>query len=170
MKLSLPEFAQGIHYAEMRGDHPDSNGIYRFKLLADVALRLPSLATHTLDISLRDVLRREWGRITGDTVIIRKGYAWNGATPKRWCRILKRWIGVPDFEPTRLATLYHDIFFQFVRVADFPLTVNNCNEVFFQIMSQQGFKLANTYFGAVKDFGERFAGKYPKQGEHSVVL
>jgi len=79
-------------------------------------------------------------------------------------------MGTPDFEPTRLGSLFHDVCFQFLRVADWPLQIDTCNDLFHAIMAQQGFKLANTYLGVVRDFGERFAGKYPRQGEHSVIL
>lgn len=167
-EMKLPEFAQGIHYEELRGSHPHSHGDYRFRLLADVTLQLSALALHTRSISFRDAKRNEWARIDGDKLTIRRCYAWNGASPKWW--LLGRWMGTPDFEPTRLATLVHDVCFQFLRVADWPLQIDACNTLFYQIMVQQNFKLANTYFGAVTDFGERFAGKYPRQGEHSVVL
>jgi len=169
MKLTLPEFAQGIHYTELKGSSPESNRTYRFKLLADVSLRVPKLAQHEKRLSFRDVDRREWAEIRRDLITVRVGYAWNGSSPKWWVPLLG-WVGTPDPEPTRLATLFHDVSFQFLRTAGWPLPIVACNDLFCSIMTQQGFRWAETYFGAVTDFGERFAGKYPKRGEHSFDL
>jgi len=169
MNLKLPEFAEGIHYEELRGSDPHSNGRYRFRLLQDVSIRVPCLVDRTGDvISFRSRDGREWAQCADGVLTVRWGYAWNGASPKKWC--LGRWWGTPDFEKTRLATLFHDVCFQFLRVRDWPMGIHECNRLFYSVMEQQDFKLANTYFGAVTDFGEMFAGKHPLQGEHSVII
>lgn len=171
MKLSLPIFRQNSQYTELRGDDLRSGGEYRFILEDDISIPISSLKKESLlgvTISLRDAYRTEWAQVKGGRLTIRKGYAWNGASPKKWA--FCRWWGTPDFKATRLATLVHDVCFQFLRVSDFPLTILECNQLFYDIMKTKNFKLANIYFGAVEDFGERFAGKYPRKGEHSLII
>lgn len=165
--MRLPEFAEGIHYSEMRGNDPRSSGVYRFILLQPISINLEQLCLNKKTISFRDKKGKEWACIIGDRLLIHSRYAWNGASPKKW--LFGRWIGTPDFEETRLATLIHDVFFQFLRTENFPLSIESCNRIFLDIMKARKFKLANTYFGAVIDFGERFAGKYPPDGEYSIV-
>lgn len=164
MQLALPEFVEGIHYKQLRG------GSYRFELLCDVAIKLPELLEHIGKISFRDYKGVEWARIDDELFIARCGYAWNGASPKRWLPLIG-WIGTPDYEPTRLATLYHDIMYGYCRVLYFPFTVAQCNTLFYNIMTKRGFKLAGVYHAAVRDLGEKyFAGEYPQKGEYSVLL
>lgn len=162
--MRLPEFAQAIHYRELRG------GKYRFELLHDVALRVPALEGHRDLISLQDRDGREWALIDGERLVVRRGYAWNGASPKWW--VLLAWIGTPDFEATRLASLFHDVCFQFLWTADWPeaLKIPGCNDLFYEVMRAGRFRLAGTYHGAVRIFGARFAGTKVANGERSVVL
>jgi hypothetical protein len=164
--MLLPEFADAIHYRELSG------GSYRFELLDDVSVTIPLLAEsgHSNVVSFRDCHNREWARLDGDTLTGRRGYAWNGATPKWWA--LNRWWGVPDYEATRLGTLVHDICFQFYRTHYWPREMDfaACNALFHSIMLARKFRLAHTYLGAVKDFGKFFTGEYPQRGEYSLLV
>lgn len=93
-------------------------GKWRFVLAEDLHVRMPWRFTG--DISFRDDAGREWMRITGDIRTIRKGYAWDGCSPKRHLPGVG-WIGTPDPESTRLASCVHDAGYQFSGTPDFPL-------------------------------------------------
>lgn len=164
--MNLPPFVLGTHCVELRG------GEFRFESSDDVRLVIPALtdAGHAARISFRDYRNREWVRIEGDVMIIRKGYRWNGASPKRW--VLFRWVGTPDFPGTLLATLVHDVCFQFFRTYYWPEALGfvASNTLFQQIMKAAGFRWFNTYHGAVRDFGKLFTDEYPRRGEYSVLL
>jgi len=164
--MNLPEFTEGTHYRQLRG------GQYRFELLVDVTLTIPQLAGHRATISFLDHHRREWVRIERDRYTIRAGYRWNGASPKKWVGIgtVGVWVGTLDWEATRLASGWHDTAFQFFRVADFPLEFAEVNEIFRDILRAAGFRRAETWHGAVRDFGKHFIGEFPEKGEHSVIL
>lgn len=163
--MNLPEFVLGSQYRELRG------GNYRFELLTDISVVVPYLVKidHTPCVSFRDNRKKEWARLTGAALTIRAGYRWNGSSPKWWVPLIG-WVGTPDPIPTRLASLVHDVCFQFLRTADWPIPYEECNSLFHQIMVALNFKRANTYHGAVKDFGKLFCGNYPAKGEHSVLL
>lgn len=163
--MILPEFHRATHYHPLRG------GRFRFELLRDVSIRIPALGCHTASISFRDFRNVEWARIDGDILTARAGYAWNGASPCRWIGIGKLgfWLGTPTPHECVLATLFHDICFQFLRTHYWPIPICQCNGLFHDIMVAAGFKFASTYHGAVEDFGELFAGKYPKRGEFSQL-
>lgn len=163
--ITLPEFSEGIHYRSLRG------GRLRFELLVDDSIVVPVLERSNYQgrASFRDCHNREWAHLDGCVFTARAGYAWNGATPKKWIPLIG-WVGVPDPPSTRRATLYHDICFQFMRTHLWPaeLSPSACNELFLEIMQAGKFRFANTYFGAVKDFGKLFTGEYPAKGEYSV--
>ena len=160
--IELPDFIEGIHYRQLRG------GKYRFELSEDITLSIPYIG-NKLNISLRDFKRREWVLLSGNDYTIRSGYRWNGSSPKWWVPLIG-WVGTPDPIKSRLASCWHDTAFQFLRVADYPINFVTANDIFHDIMVSAGFRLANTYHGAVKDFGQLFCGEFPATGEHSVIL
>jgi hypothetical protein len=164
--MILPEFTEGVHYRQLRG------GKYRFELLRDVAVCLPQLAGHAAHLSCRDAMRREWVRIERARYTIRAGYRWNGASPKKWVGIgtFGFWVGTPDPIDSRLGSCWHDTAFQFLRVADFPIVFAAANEIFRDILRASGFRRAETWHGAVQDFGKHFVSEFPERGEHSVIL
>jgi len=161
--MKLPEFAEGVHYRQLQG------GRYRFELLDDITLQLAALEENQIHLSCRDFQRREWVRIERNRYTIRSGYRWNGSSPKWWFPLLG-WVGTPDPIRSRLASCWHDTAFQFLRVADFPLGYVQSNQVFHKMMVASGFRLANIYHFAVRDFGQHFCGEFPERGEHSVLL
>lgn len=166
--MTLPQFERGYEYDELMGSDKRSEGVWRYLLNEDISIQIPHIAGRKGSISFRDSKRREWARIDGDVLTIREGYSWNGASPKWW--FLGRWWGTPDYPTTRLAALTHDVLFQFVNVADWPIPYKSCNDIFFDIMKASGFKFSGIYHGAVRLFGKSFAGKFPARGEHSVIL
>lgn len=168
MILTIPPFKEGVHYERLKGTDPRSNRKYRFILLKDVTLEVPMLAGRTARISFRDVRQKEWARVSGSKLIMRAGYAWNGATPCFW--FLFCWVGTPTPPPVVLPTLVHDICFQFLLCANWPIPFKEANDLFLALLKIHDFRLANTYYGAVRDFGSRFTGEYPARGEHSYTL
>ena len=157
-----PDFEIHVDYEQLRG------GNYRFRLLKPVTIYVEELESYREILSLRDGNETEWALIEGCTITISAGYAWNGASPKWWVPLIG-WVGTPDPESTRLATLFHDVMFQFIRVDGFPINFIQANSIFRRIMVAKGFRFSNTYFGAVTDFGKRFITP-PTNGEHSVLL
>lgn len=161
--VTLPEFAEGYHYTQLRG------GKYRFKLLDDVELRLPVLQHHRNNVSFRDYTGKEWMRIQGDLVTIRSGYSWNGCSPCIWVPLIG-WVGTPTPYPVIMASLFHDALYQFLWTQFFPLRREQCDQVFYAIMDASKFRWKHTYFGAVTDFGKFFAGHTPGGGDHSFLI
>lgn len=161
--MTLPEFAEGIHYEQLKG------GRYRFRLLDDIEIRLPVLANHRNHVSFRDYTGKEWMRINRDVVTVRSGYAWNGCSPCLWIPFIG-WVGTPTPYPVILPSLVHDALYQFVWCQFFPITLSQCDRVFFDLMVANKFRRSNTYYGAVMDFGKFFAGKTPGKGDHSHLI
>lgn len=81
------------------------------------------------------------------------GYAWNGCSPKYYIGHppLGKWVGTPDFKKTRKPSLGHDIFFQFSSLLD--ISFEEANKHFRLWLEDEGFALAEQYFGAVEAFG-----------------
>lgn len=94
-------------------------------------------------------------------LIIYAGYAWNGCSPKRYVGWppFGMWVGTPDFEETIMASLGHDVLFQFSALLDYCM--NEVNMFFFNWMEVDGLdeSLVDIYHGAVKNFGKRFWAK-----------
>lgn len=121
---------------------------YRFRLLEDVTIDIgPRLSgKHAwCDGS------KEWAVVSKGAITIRKGYSWDGASPK--FRLLGRWVGTPDFEGTRLAALVHDCLYQFMDLECMPIDRRDADWIFGSLMKEAGFPVAGIYFGAVAVFG-----------------
>lgn len=161
--MTIPDFIEGVHYRQLKG------GKYRFELLKDITVKLPSFVSNDKRISFRDCNRREWVRIIGNKYTIRAEYRWNGSSPKWWVPLIG-WVGTPDPVKSRLASCWHDTAFQFLRVADYPINYYDANDIFHKIMESSGFCFSNVYHGAVKDLGQYFFSDYPERGEHSVII
>jgi hypothetical protein len=77
------------------------------------------------------------------TIVVSKGYAWDGTTLS------------PDFKSTYYASLLHDALYQFLNRGN-PLSRKEIDCIFRDIMKRDGFKLAGLYYGAVRAFGGIF--------------
>lgn len=169
MKAHLPDFELDVDY---RALHPTKEGDCRYRF---VTLLTPLFIVDGLDcggriISFRDKNHHEWLRMSDSVITISGGYAWNGCTPKRYSRVLRRWIGTPDFKATIPASLVHDALYQFSHCRDFPLHRSDCDEIFRQLIVKSGSpKIAETYHWAVRKFG-KWDGHPSDQGEYSVIL
>ena len=118
---------------------------YRFRLETDLVLRVDTdwLGQHEFS----DGSGKVWLKLDGRTITIARGYAWDGSSPKRL--VLGRWVGTPDYEATRMASLVHDALYQFLHVRCFPLGRKDCDRLFGRIMKARGFPLWWLYSGAV---------------------
>lgn len=86
-------------------------------------------------------------------------YAWNGCSPKYYIGYppLGKWIGTPDFEKTRKASLGHDILFQFATLH--KISFYEANKLFRLWLEDEEFTLAEQYYEAVDAFGRDYWGK-----------
>jgi hypothetical protein len=118
---------------------------WRFRLESDLALQVDTewLGVHRF----ADEKGITWLTLNGRTITIASGYAWDGSSPKRL--VFGVWVGTPDFESTRMASLVHDALYQFLHVPCFPLRRQDCDRLFGRIMRSQGFPLWWVYSGAV---------------------
>lgn len=138
MKLLTP-----FHYTA-------NNPKYRFLLNEDVAIDSGiDLGGH----SFCDSNGRIWCEMSGTTWKVKKGYAWDGCSPK--FRVFGSWVGTPDFEASRLASLIHDTAYQFLSNSCFPLSRHECDDLFGRIINRDGNRSVSafTYSGAVWIFG-----------------
>jgi hypothetical protein len=166
--LRAPKFVLGENYYRM--DPLREMGLaYRFKSIEDNELHGKGFAPEGLVISFYDKNDREWLVFTEHGAIMRKGYAWNGCTPKVYVPVLRFWLGTPDFAATIAGSFWHDGFYQFSCCWDFPLHRSDCDDAFKQIIELNGGKkTAAVYHWAVRKFGG-WDGDPSKQGEWSKV-
>lgn len=129
-------------------EHP-ATARYRFELTSDLVLDLGRLARGVH--SFRDDKGKEWARLEDAALMIRAGYSWDGCSPK--LAVAGRWVGTPDFPETRMASLVHDVGYQFLHLPCFPFDRHEIDGMFREIMRRRGFKLGVVYFGAVWALG-----------------
>lgn len=122
---------------------------WRFRLDQDMSLKFEGrdFGYH----SFKDPKNKEWLVLNNNVSTVRKGYAWDGCSPK--FRLFGKWQGTPDYIGTRLGSLFHDATCQFIHCQCHPLTKHQCDELFGEIMKSEGFPLWQTYMGAVMTFG-----------------
>ena len=149
----LPFFRLGEHYRRNAGGKK-----WKFTTLRTTRVVIDKPIDET--ISFRDKNGIEWMRLAptlvGHTLLtIREGYSWDGATK------------APDCEPVMLASLVHDVLYQFRHTQHFPFSRAECDAAFYDLMHLRKFLLAGVYHAAVKAFGWKFGGD---DGEWSKVL
>jgi hypothetical protein len=162
---------EGDHYRRL--SVREGGGRYRFALLKDVTFIHPHFIL-PLDhhVSFRDGLHHEWMVMTCRTQTIRKDYWWNGNSPKRGFRLLgkDRWIGTPDFKQTIPASNKHDPDFQFHHCEHFPFSLDQVNDHYRQLCDESGFRLSNTFHGALTDFSRKLWDAPDESGCYSILL
>lgn len=126
------------------------NPRYRFLLLEDVEVDVGRELGEHIFMDAAGVVRMS---MAGTRWRVHAGYAWDGCSPK-W-RIAGRWVGTPDFEASRLASLVHDTAYQFLSTPCFPLRRQECDCLFGHIIARDGRHVgaAMVYAGAVWLFG-----------------
>jgi hypothetical protein len=112
------------------GDHKYETGPrYRFRTTADVTIFLHrDLGYHNFS----DAAGQTWLHIEEELVTVRAGYATDGCSPK--AKFFGMWVGTPDFAWTRLASTIHDAFYQFAHCPCCPLTRNEADWLFYELM------------------------------------
>lgn len=109
---------KGVDYIELS---TKKAGEYKYELLRDVTFYFSEHIFGSDEIrSFRckgnDGVTREWFELSRSQAVVRKGYRWNGNSPKKVVCGLR--LGSPDFEggfwgSTVEASLFHDNLFQF---------------------------------------------------------
>jgi hypothetical protein len=163
---TLPDFREGIEYRQL---HPTKEGgrRWRFKTCRGIRLRVDGIIDNRI-ICYHDAIGKVWARHDRYGIYVEEGYCWNGCTPKRWYPVLG-WCGTPDFHCTRLASLCHDVGYQFSRTEHFPLHKSDVDALFYHTICMAGDPdIASVYHGAVCKFG-KWTEK-PNNGEFSTIL
>lgn len=90
-------------------------------------------------------------------VTIKKGYSWDGATPK--IKVFGKWIGVSDGKNNELKkpTMWHDVFTQYGIGKK-----SDVDEIFRFDMFKIGWKYYKIYYKAVRMFGWLRWNRYEK--------
>ena len=162
---SLPLFEEGRHFRQL---HPTREGkrLWRYTTTRGIRVSIHGLTEHA--IVYHDATGRPWARHDRFGIYIEEGYAWNGCSPKRWVWPFG-WMGTPDFKCTLLASLCHDVGYQFSRTDHFPLNKSDVDSLFYDTIYMAGEPdIAAVYHGAVCKFG-KWTEK-PNNGEFSTLL
>lgn len=96
----------------------------------------------------QDEFGNVWLQMRGKMLIVKKGYAWDGASL------------APDFKDVILASCVHDALIQFVRVSCFPLGKSQIDKIFRDLMPYR-FAARWIYWAAVRMFGGVYAAAFP---------
>jgi hypothetical protein len=148
-------FSIGQHYRELSPREGDRK--YRFILLEDTACPLPRPVPNA---SFHDASGRVWMIHEGNWRFIKKGYAWNGCSPKRWIPGLG-WVGTMDTERNVWGSLNHDAGYQFSGTKHFSLTREEEDALFKLNLEIFNFRLASLYHRTVRGFGAAYWGNNP---------
>ncbi len=97
-----------------------------------------------------------FGSVGGGSLAVYPPYSWDGCSPT--VNVLDQvWLGVPDGvidgsgkPATWRASLVHDFCLQFRD--RLGLSPDDCHEIMFDVMREDGFKMARTYYWAVKSY------------------
>ena len=140
--------------------HPIKEGHrkWRYVTIKTVKLRLIGAIHRDCQLHVKGKLIAE---IKDGWLHVYAGYAWNGCSPKRYVGWppIGAWVGTPDFKETILASLGHDVLFQFSALLEYRFS--EVNAFFFNWMEIEGLdeSLVDIYHGAVQKFGKSFWGK-----------
>lgn len=104
----------------------------------------------------------KWIRANEVSFTIKKGYSWNGASPKKM--MFNKVIGTPEgpigdngLPATYHATLIHDALYQFMpELEKLGYTRKQADQEFLYEMQFAGFKYAKLYYYGVRMFGWMF--------------
>lgn len=119
-----------------------------------------------LKVNNDTVFRDKNGKIrmiieTDGQLTVISGYTWNGCSPK--VCMLDLFLGTPDgalYAPTGkpktyYASMVHDALYQFLS-ADAPITREQADKCFLQLMEESEFVLRGIYWLAARIFGQFF--------------
>lgn len=161
--LSLPKFQKEKQYVELSPKEGKNRWRFKTKTYTYIKFAQPLLPKGSGFISFKDRKGKTWMTINGDTIKIYPDYAWDGCTPKYGWGI---WWGAPDFEKTRLASLVHDVLLQFRLTNHFPITRDEIDNIFRDILNKEKFMLRNWYYVGAR-FGTTFLASKPDKHVYS---
>lgn len=131
---------------------------YKYKLERDYVYPTGVTSTEIISV-IRD--GKLWAQLQPDgNLVISQGYAWDGCSPK--FSFLDLFLfGTPDgcvnvktMKPkTYYASLVHDALYQFREQFKKAIPRKKADQIFLQIMKENGFKLRYIYYFAVRLFG-----------------
>ena len=106
----------------------------------------------------------EWFKLAPDGAIIikginRKGYAWDGCSPK--FKVKDIYIGIPEAvlnfdtgqSKTYYASLIHDVFYQFSKEIRSFIKRKEVDREFLHILKRDNFRFATLYYFSVRMLG-----------------
>ncbi len=162
----IPPFHEGIHYRRL---DPVGEGKLRWRFKTTRGIRILFKPPHDTHIVMyHDRTGRVWARHDRFGLYIEPGYAWNGCSPKFWVPLLG-WVGTPDFKDTILASLIHDVHYQFARCEHFPLHRSDVDDMFRACIEKAGSpRIAEVYHYFVNRYGSWSVKNY--HGEFSTLL
>jgi hypothetical protein len=142
--------------------HPTKEGKRKWRYITTSTVRLPLFGGRMGHRECKMFVSGKCvAEIKDGALFIHAGYAWNGCSPKRYVGFppVGMWVGTPDFKGSILASLGHDVLFQFSALLEFAF--NEVNMFFFNWMEINGMdsSLQDIYYNAVKSFGESYWGK-----------
>jgi hypothetical protein len=143
----------------VREIHPIREGKRKWRYKPICTIELPLYEDHPpCKMYANGVLMAE---IVGRKLLIHATYVWNGCSPKYYVGWppFGMWVGTPDFDGTILASLGHDVLFQFSALLRYEMYVVNNQFLFW--MDDDGFEpdLRDIYHGAVEKWGAKYWGK-----------
>ena len=145
--MTVPPYRHGIEYRELS---PREGGRrHRYEHRCGGGIKLPFKVR---DFKCVDATGKVWIAADCGVLWVMPTYRWDGCTPKRHVPLLG-WIGTPDTPRTALASLIHDALYQASGDPAFPVTRQQADELFRDILRAAGFAFAGLYYGAVRDFG-----------------
>jgi len=161
----LTSFKLDVDYRKLE---PVKEGKRRWRFITTRGVRLHRRGLSDRIIFYHDKTGKVWARHDLLGLYIEEGYAWNGCSPKRWVWPFG-WVGTVDFECTLLASLCHDVHYQFARTEHFPLHKSDVDLMFYHTIAMSGEPdIASVYHAAVNKYGkwsERVAN-----GEFSTLV
>lgn len=101
-------------------------------------------------------------RLVDDDLEIFAGFAFNGCSPA-W-RVFGRWVGTPTPKPVIIPSLVHDVLWQWLDSPCIPWDMKASNDLFWDLMNEEQWRLRRTYHGTVALLGKtfrRFSAKNP---------
>jgi hypothetical protein len=142
--------------------HPTKEGHRRWRYVTTETVRLPLYGLAAMHVNCQMLAGQNLiAEIRHGWLLIHRGYAWNGCSPKRYIGFppVGAWVGTPDFPQTIFASLGHDVLFQFSALLRYEMAV--VNNQFFDWLDEYNAPnwMRDIYHGAVNMLGGKFWGE-----------
>lgn len=152
---------------ELKKHFSKSKRHWLFELEEDYYFDNYSFRTEIANKLTKDLEFPDYGKLRlvikkDGTIIVKKGYAWDGCSPK-FSILDLFWVGTPDGalkeeKPiTYYASLVHDALGQFGDYIEMPFNRQQRDLIFKEMLEQNNFKLSWLYYQAVVFFGPLYS-------------